>query len=82
MISASMISLSSSPIASIPRTSSSALATATPVSKCILVSEHEDVEDTASNISELQHVLQTVLPEAIDSQFNQFTCSAAWYRAS
>jgi len=57
--SAPMISISSSPSAAIPSASSSALATAT--------SKHEsqDVEDFASNSTELQHVLHTILPEAI-----------------
>jgi len=40
-----MLSLSSSPSAAIPRASSSALATATPVSKHVLFSESQDVED-------------------------------------
>jgi len=65
--SAPMISLSSSPSAAIPSISSSALASATPVSKHHLFSESQDVEAFSSNIFELQHVLHTILPEAIDS---------------
>jgi len=75
-----MISLSSSPSANIPRASSSALATAT--SKHVLFSESQDVEDFASNSTELQHALHTILPKAIDSPlikalqklFKMFSC--------
>jgi len=64
VMSAPMNSLPSSPSAAIARASSSTLAT--PVSKCLLFSESQDVEDTG-NITELQHVLHTILPEAVDS---------------